>query len=266
MKNIKTVIAAALCAGLGLSFAAVAVNAGAVETDESVVTEGYTGTLPVETTPVTTTTTVMTDNEMELQKLREKGARMVGEYTRQEKVLMGELNADAPRITLEEAETIIGEGGSFGEIMKKVMDIHKYPDYNGGSGLSITEFWLNDSGSSMIEFVVGNFEEIVYIDCSYLGNTREYRFLYNSRENETETPVNLGLLTYKVYNDIVAGDVNGDGRLNVADVVMLQRWIIGASDDLGDWRLGDVVEDERLDTFDLCVLKRMVVEYMRDRD
>lgn len=69
---------------------------------------------------------------------------------------------------------------------------------------------------------------------------------------------------YKVYNDIVAGDVNGDGSLNVADVVMLQRWIIGASDELADWRLGNVVEDDRLDSFDLCLLKRMVVESMRD--
>lgn len=265
MKNIKAVIAAALCAGLGLSFAAVAVNAGAVETEESVVTEEYTGTLPVESTAVTTTTAV-SDNELELQKLREKGARMVGEYTRQEKILLGELDADTPRITLEEAETIIEESGSFSEIMKKVMEIHKYPDYNGGSGLSITEFWLNDSGSSMIEFVVGNFEEIVYIDCSYLGNTKEFKYLYNSRETKAELPDSSGLLTYKVYNDIVAGDVNGDGDLNVADVVMLQRWVIGASDDITDWRLGDVVEDERLDTFDLCVLKRMVVEYMRDRD
>jgi hypothetical protein len=265
MKNIKTVIAAALCAGLGLSFAAVTVNAGAVETEESSVTEEYTGTLPVEATAVTTTTAV-TDNEKELQKLREKGERMVGEYTRQEKVLLGELDADTPRITLEEAENIIEESGSFREIMKKVMDICKYPDYNGGSGLSITEFWLNDSGSCKLMFVVGNFEQIVYIDRTYLGNTKEFKYLYNSKETKAEVPVNSGLLTYKVYNDILPGDVNGDGDLNVADVVMLQRWVIGASDDLTDWQLGNVVEDDRLDTFDLCLLKRMVVEYMRDRD
>lgn len=264
MKNIKAVISAALCAGLGLSFAAMTMNAGAVESEESLVLEEYTGTMPVETTAVITTTTVMTDTEAELQKLREKGSRMVGEYTRQEKILLGELDADAPRITLEEAEAIIEEGGSFRDILKKFMEIHKYPDYNGGSGVSNTEFWLNDSGSCMILFTVSNFDTIAYIESSYLGSIEEFRFLYNSYEDKAEIPQNIRLDEYKVYNGIVAGDVNGDGNLNVADVVMLQRWIIGASDELADWRLGNVVEDDRLDSFDLCLLKRMVVESMRD--
>ena len=39
MKNIKAVISAALCAGLGLSFAAMTMNAGAVESEESLVLE-----------------------------------------------------------------------------------------------------------------------------------------------------------------------------------------------------------------------------------
>ncbi len=53
------------------------------------------------------------------------------------------------------------------------------------------------------------------------------------------------------------GDVNADGQFSVADVVMLQKWLIcspGIS--LSDWNAGDLCEDQRIDVFDLCIMKR----------
>ncbi len=53
----------------------------------------------------------------------------------------------------------------------------------------------------------------------------------------------------------VRGDVNADGALTVADVVMLQKWLICAGN-ITDWQAGDLCEDDRLDAFDLCIMKR----------
>jgi len=50
------------------------------------------------------------------------------------------------------------------------------------------------------------------------------------------------------------GDVNADGDVTVADLVMMQRFLLGSSS-LTDWRAGDLCKDERIDTFDLCMLR-----------
>ena len=53
----------------------------------------------------------------------------------------------------------------------------------------------------------------------------------------------------------VIGDVNADGEFSVADVVMMQKWLLCAGD-ITDWQAGDLCEDEKLDVFDLCIMKR----------
>ena len=55
----------------------------------------------------------------------------------------------------------------------------------------------------------------------------------------------------------VRGDVNGDGTLNISDVVLLQRWLLAVPDtSLKQWQAADLCNDERLDVFDLCLMKR----------
>lgn len=52
------------------------------------------------------------------------------------------------------------------------------------------------------------------------------------------------------------GDVNTDGEFSVADVVMMQKWLICSPDiSLSDWKAGDLCEDQRIDVFDLCIMK-----------
>lgn len=58
----------------------------------------------------------------------------------------------------------------------------------------------------------------------------------------------------------VRGDVNADGELTVADVVLLQKWLLCVPDAvLADWEAGDLRKDNRLDGFDLCLMKRMLI-------
>lgn len=55
------------------------------------------------------------------------------------------------------------------------------------------------------------------------------------------------------------GDANYDGKVTVADAVMLQKWLLG-SGELTCWQNVDLCKDERIDVFDLCLLKRMIIE------
>lgn len=61
----------------------------------------------------------------------------------------------------------------------------------------------------------------------------------------------------------VTGDVNKDGEFSVADVVLLQKWLLAAPDaKLDDWKAADLYEDDRLDVFDLCLMRRMLIQKM----
>ena len=53
------------------------------------------------------------------------------------------------------------------------------------------------------------------------------------------------------------GDVNADGSFNIADAVMLQKWLVGAGDII-NWKAGDLLADNQLDVFDLCVMKKEI--------
>lgn len=58
----------------------------------------------------------------------------------------------------------------------------------------------------------------------------------------------------------IRGDVNADGELSAADLVLLQKWLLAVPDtELADWKAGDLCEDEKLDVFDLCLLRHELI-------
>ena len=55
----------------------------------------------------------------------------------------------------------------------------------------------------------------------------------------------------------IKGDVNMDGKFNIADVMLVQKWLLAVPDTkLANWKAADLREDDRLDVFDLCMMKR----------
>lgn len=57
------------------------------------------------------------------------------------------------------------------------------------------------------------------------------------------------------------GDVNQDGAFNVADVILLQKWLLAVPDThLENWKAANFCEDNRLDVFDLCLMKRELLK------
>ncbi|MDE7094742.1 MAG: dockerin type I repeat-containing protein, partial [Oscillospiraceae bacterium] len=60
-------------------------------------------------------------------------------------------------------------------------------------------------------------------------------------------------------NDPVLGDCNADGEFSVADVVLLQKWLLKKEKSMPDWKAADLCEDDRLNIFDLCMMKQMLL-------
>ncbi len=68
-------------------------------------------------------------------------------------------------------------------------------------------------------------------------------------EQETTEPTNE---PFKIV-----GDVNADGKFSVADIVMIQKWLVKAGE-LTDKNAADVTADGKINIFDLVYLKRLV--------
>ncbi len=58
----------------------------------------------------------------------------------------------------------------------------------------------------------------------------------------------------------VTGDVNSDGKFNIADVASLQKWLLSSPEaSLANPKAADLCNDEILDIFDLCLMKKLLI-------
>ena len=63
------------------------------------------------------------------------------------------------------------------------------------------------------------------------------------------------------------GDVNDNGEFNVADVVLLQKWLLAVPNTyLANWKAVDFCNDNKLDVFDLCLMKRELLQQTPQED
>lgn len=85
---------------------------------------------------------------------------------------------------------------------------------------------------------------------------------YTGNEGELELPEYFSkdiTVHYNTSFSSIEGDANNDGVVNIADAVMLQKWLLG-SGSLYNWQNVDLCKDERIDVFDLAVLRRLIIE------
>lgn len=57
----------------------------------------------------------------------------------------------------------------------------------------------------------------------------------------------------------VAGDVNGDEKFSVVDVIAFQRWLLNDGTKLANATVADLTKDERLNAFDLGAMKHALI-------
>lgn len=87
----------------------------------------------------------------------------------------------------------------------------------------------------------------------YLNSTAEK---YAAENNITF--ISLG--EYSGTTDKATGDVNNDGIFSVADIVILQKWLLNMPDaKLANWKAGDLCEDGVLNVLDLCMMKHELI-------
>ncbi|MDE6787747.1 MAG: RICIN domain-containing protein [Ruminococcus sp.] len=62
-------------------------------------------------------------------------------------------------------------------------------------------------------------------------------------------------------SETVIGDVNNDGQFTIADVVLLQKWLLAVQDiKLANWKAADLYEDGKLDVFDMIEMRKLLIQ------
>lgn len=64
---------------------------------------------------------------------------------------------------------------------------------------------------------------------------------------------------YEGTSSDLLGDVNADGKVNIADVVMLQKFLIGTGT-LKSWKNADLYTDQSIDSFDMVLMRKLIIQ------
>ena len=143
---------------------------------------------PVKTIPIPVVIapddTMSTEQQEQLAALKEKGSHLFGEFIREEKIILGELPPDTARLCFDDVQEILANNTDFQNIYESLLSIAKYPDFVGGSGVPLVEFWLDDYGTEKILLILEQ-EDVISVKCNADGNISDWKPLYSEEKAET---------------------------------------------------------------------------------
>ena len=86
------------------------------------------------------------------------------------------------------------------------------------------------------------------------GDCVRIRFTYSIANHEI---IGISELELEYNSHIVRGDVDKNGSLEIADLILMQKWILSQPNTvLADWQAGDMDGSGRLNAVDLALMKR----------
>ncbi len=81
-------------------------------------------------------------------------------------------------------QEILANNTDFQNIYESLLSIAKYPDFVGGSGVTLVEFWLDDYGTEKILLILEQ-EDVISVKCNADGNISDWKPLYSEEKAET---------------------------------------------------------------------------------
>lgn len=128
------------------------------------------------------------------------------------------------------------------------------------------------------DFDVTQIPENAFRDCPALktvyigGEASEWMPDTSAEEEETQKITSTGSGAHNISTPILTdlitidGDVNEDGKTTIADVVLVQRWLVGEPVEFSEWKCADFTLDGKLTAEDLALMKRYLPKYVSIED
>ena len=120
---------------------------------------------------------------------------------------------------------------------------------------SLEKIWIPESVVDIEDYAMG-----------YTGSkVSEILTIYGNSGSAAESYANKNNIAFVAISyETVEGDVNNDGTFTIADVVLLQKWILTKPDaTLKNWKAGDLCEDNIINVFDLCLMKQNIIDKIK---
>lgn len=137
------------------------------------------------------------------------------------------------------------------------------PTFSGNDLKSVTfmnpdtylgDFNIDPNSAFYQRIVVSNCMDITYYN--YSGTIKGYE---NSTAQHYAKMCGYKFESLGETPGLVEGDCNNDGYVNIADAVILQKYILGCGD-LPAWRNADLCKDMRINGFDMILMRRLLVD------
>ena len=125
-----------------------------------------------------------TEQQEQLSELKAKGKLLFGEFPRKEKEILGEIEQDSARVTMEDVSNLLASENDFQQVYNGMLAIAGCPDFIGGSGVTDVEFWLNETGAKKILLILEQ-KDIIYVDCSEDGTVANSELLYSGKQGSS---------------------------------------------------------------------------------
>lgn len=147
-----------------------------------------------------------------------------------------------------------------------------------GDGKALTVENNSDGANISLEKLTGATEQKFSL---YANPDGSYALLSASSDNKScadvfgislETGANICQWNYwggdgqkfilePAVSDTLMGDLNSDGKVNVSDAVLLQKWLLGVQNtEIKDWQAGDLNGNGILDVFDLVLMRKEIIK------
>ena len=193
-------------------------------------------------------------------------------YSRQEKIIRGEIPEDTPRISMEKINELIENANKMDimtgpeYIMEQISLLYPVPDYSYSCDFSYSDYWIDKFGREKIR-VYSDSGNLLYLSCDRNGNTGEYIdiYPYYRTYDGYKAPKDLEYLLYNEispqFADAESGDLNTDGTIDSKDILVLKNWILNNGEiKLNNWLTADLNEDDKVNIADYCLLKEMLIK------
>lgn len=176
----------------------------------------------------------------------------------------GEIDVDSPGFTAQASNNMWGGGQALSTGLK-LFKGQKYRlsfDYTAPETASIN-YRIQANHDNYVPYMNGSVNAdgtTQHFETEFTANTDDANcaLVLEFKGSGTVNVEHLSLVALE--EEKVVGDVNADGEFTVADIVLMQKWLLAVPDvRLADWKAGDLCEDNRLDVFDLCLMKRELI-------
>ena len=177
----------------------------------------------------------------------------------------GEIDMDSPGFTADATGSAWGgQALSTGLMLRKNQKYRLSFDVSGASTASVN-YRIQANHDNYKAYMSGSepvSDDVTHFETEFTADVTDFNcaLVLEFKGSGTVTVEHLSLVEVNEEPEPVKGDVNSDGKLDISDVVLFQKYLLGINEDAPvNLKAADLYENDRSDVWDLCFMKNILI-------